>query len=75
MCRGLFGVLLFMENYVPERFKLYSYRAYLRRKLTCRFVFHAKANRKCSGFKQVGGQFARKTERARRADEDGTCRT
>jgi hypothetical protein len=28
---------------------------------------------KCSGLKQVGGQFARKTERARRAGEDGTC--
>jgi len=30
---------------------------------------------KCSGLKQVGGQFARKTERARRAGEDGTCCT
>ena len=31
--------------------------------------------RKCSGLKQVGGQFARKIERARRAGEDGTYRT
>jgi hypothetical protein len=29
--------------------------------------------RKCSGLKQVGGQFACKTECARRAGEDGTC--
>ncbi|MBN1653610.1 MAG: hypothetical protein JXA30_07520 [Deltaproteobacteria bacterium] len=27
------------------------------------------------GGKKVGGQFARKTERARRAGEDGTCCT